>query len=147
MPSFADIHGKKPEDIKAPPAFPFGHYIATVDGQPQHGQSSRARTKQIQFKAKLLQPLEDVDKDKLMAWKDDTGDSVMGQHVYLTFYDPQPWRLAEFLKNLGLGNVPFPECLAETPGRQFVVEIGHAPSMDGTRIIHEVRGTSALPSN
>jgi hypothetical protein len=144
MPSFADVMNQKASEIKAPPPYPAGHYLAVTEGQPVWGKSSQQQTKQIQFKAKLLQSMPDVDADKLSDWRNQTGDSVMGQSVYLTFYDPQPWRLTEFLTNLGLGELPVSEALAEAPGRQFIVEIRHRPSQDGTRIQAEVGGTAAV---
>jgi hypothetical protein len=144
MASFADILNRPVSEVKAPPPFPVGSYLAVVDGQGEWGESRNARTKQIQFKAKLLQPQEDVDTEKLMEWKDATGDNVIGQQVYLTFYDPQPWRLADFLKHLGLEDMPVMEAIANAPGRQFLVTLRHRPSMDGQMIQHEVASTAAI---
>jgi hypothetical protein len=144
MASFADILDKNVSDVKAPPPYPAGHYLAITEGVPVWGESSQQKTKQIVFKAKFLQVMDDVDKDKLMEWTDTTGGSILGQTVYLTFYDPQPHRLTEFLNHLGLGAMAVRQAIEESPGRQFVVTIRHRPSQDGTRIQAEVGGTAAV---
>ena len=144
MPSFSDILDKTSSEVKAPPPYPAGNYLAIIEGVPVWGKSSQQQTKQIQFKAKFLQAMDDVDRDKLAEWADETGSTVLGQTVYLTFYDPQPWRLTEFLGHLGLGALPVRQGIEESPGRQFICTIRHRPSQDGTRIQAEVGGTAAV---
>lgn len=144
MASFADILDKNSNDVKAPPPYPAGSYLAITEGVPVWGQSSQQKTKQIQFKAKFLQAMDDVDKEKLAEWNETTGGSILGQNVYLTFYDPQPHRLTEFLRHLGLGDLPVRQGIEESPGRQFICTIRHRPSQDGTRIQAEVAGTAAV---
>lgn len=144
MPSFADIANKPVSEIKAPPALPVGMYLAMVDGPGEWGESRVAKTKQIQFKAKLLAPQPDVDQEKLMEWADATGEPVVGQVVYLVFYDPQPHRLTQFLTHLGLGDLILMEAINQAPGKQFYVTLRHEPTQDGTAIRHVVASTQAV---
>jgi hypothetical protein len=144
MASFADILDKNVSEVKAPPPYPAGNYLAITEGVPVWGNSSVQKTKQVQFKAKFLQVMDDVDKDKVAEWAETSGGSILGQNVYLTFYDPQPHRLTEFLTHLGLGNLPVRQAIEESPGRQFICTIRHRPSQDGTRIQAEVGGTAAV---
>lgn len=141
MPSFADVMDTKVEDIKFAPPFPVGSYLAMTEGMPEWGKSSQKQSDQIQFKAKLLQALENVDKEKLAEWAEETGENVVGQQAFLTFYTPP--RLAEFLKNLGLGHLSQREAISESPGRRFIITFRHRPSQDGKRINHEVESTAA----
>jgi hypothetical protein len=145
MPSFEDILNKTTSDVTAPPPYPAGTYLAVTEGVPVWGKSSVQQTKQIQFKAKLLQAMPDVNQEKLSEWAEQTGSPLIGsQSVYLTYYDPQPHRLTEFLSHLGLGSLTVREAIEESPGRQFIVTIRHRPSQDGTRIMAEVGGTASV---
>jgi len=130
-------------DIKAPPPFPVGTYLAATEGLGEWGESRQKKTKQIQFKCKVLSPQSDVDQQKLMEWRDETGETVMGQEFYATFWDDV--RLKGFLIALGFSDsITGSEALAQAAGRQFLVVFRHVPSQDGKRIVHEVAEYKAV---
>jgi hypothetical protein len=143
MRSFSEIMDKKPEDVKPPPPFPAGTYLAIVDGIPEWGKS-RNQVEQLQVMTKLLQTMADVNKDALMTWRDETGEEVTGQPLSLYFYASAQWRLAEFLVHLGLGSIPTKMGLEEMPGRQFLVTLKHSPTQDGRSLRHEVDKTAPV---
>lgn len=140
MPSFEKILSNTPiGDIKDPPPFPPGTYLCVTTDSGAWGESARKKTKQYQWKAKILQPKEDVSQEKLMQWKDETSESVSGQEVFPTFYSDA--RLAEFLRALGFGDdVPGPVALAQSAGKQFLLEGRHEPSQDGKKMVFAIAG-------
>jgi hypothetical protein len=144
MPSFEKILTNTPiGNIKDPPPFPVGSYICVTSDAGTWGESRVKKTKQIAWRAKILQPHSDVDQQKLMEWKDETGESVSGQEIYPTFYSDS--RVAEFLRALGFEeSVPGPEAIANSAGRQFVATFRHEPSMDGKRIVATISGYAAV---
>jgi hypothetical protein len=143
MPSFNDILNTKVDEVKPPPPFPAGTYLAITEGLPEWGKS-RNGIAQIQFRTKLLQAMTDINHDALMEWRDVTGGEVVGQSLSLFFYDPMPWRLTEFLGHLGLGKLETKMALQESPGRQFLVTLKHSPTQDGRGLRHEVDKTAAV---
>jgi len=144
MASFEKILSNTPlSDIKPLPAFPVGSYICVTADAGTWGESRQKKTKQIMWKAKVLQPRDDVDKQKLMEWKDDTGESVSGQEFYPTFWSD--FYLKEFLIALGFpDSISGPEAIANSAGRQFVVTFRHEPSQDGKRIVRTISGYAAV---
>jgi hypothetical protein len=144
MPSFEKILSDTPiGDIKPNPPYPVGTYLAVTTNSGEWGESRQKRTKQLQWRFKLLQPRPDVDQEKLMEWKDATGETVAGQEDYITFYDDS--RAAKFLRDLGFDEtVKGPEAIARSGGRQFLVKYRHIPSQNGQFMVRDIAESAAV---
>src|SRR4051812_49002019 len=95
MASFEDILNKPASEIKPPEALPPGTYHAMIDGPPTPGKSSQKQTDFLQFKFKILQPMQDVDAAKA-AEQQVTG-KVISSDYYIT--EGAVWRLKELLSD------------------------------------------------
>lgn len=144
MPSFEKIlSATSIGDIKPPPPKPVGTYLAVTLNSGEWGESTKKRTKQLQWKFKLLQPRDDVDQEKLMEWRDETGESVVGQEDVITVYTDLQAKV--FLKALGFDDdVSGGEAIAESCNRQFLVKYKHEPSQDGKFMVARVAETTPV---
>ncbi len=146
MASFEEILSKPPSQIKAPQAFPVGTYHTIVEGPPTPGKSSQKQTDFLQFKFKILSPMQDVDAQQAAETQ------VVGKVIQTDFYitDNAAWRLTEFLiDHLGLAafngkgeEKSTKELLSEAPGQQVLVKLKHELSQDGKRVYHRVDSTA-----
>jgi len=146
MPSFEEILNMPASSIKPPEALPVGTYHALVDGLPTPGKSSQKQTDFLQFKFKILKPLQDVDAAKA------TEQQVIGKNITSDYYitENAVWRLKELLvDHLGIAETngsgqekSLKELVAESQGQQVLVKLRHEASQDGKRVFHRVDSTA-----
>lgn len=143
MPSFEEIMRMPASDIKPPEAYPVGTYHCLVDGPPEKGKSSKKETDFLEFKLKILRPMEDVNGEAAAAQQ--VVGKTLRHQIYIT--DGSAYRLIDFLcDHLGIekaGKSPS-ELVAEAPGKQVLVKVKHEPSQDGTRVFHRVESTAKV---
>lgn len=144
MASFEDILSQKVDEIKAPPTIPAGTYIAVVTGPPVQGeQQNENKTPFLEFKFNLLQPMDDVDREKLNAIG-----GIAGKSGKMKFFmtEDSMWRLDNFLfKHLGIElGKSRKEAVAESNGRQVLLSYKEQPSRDGTRMVSFPNETAAV---
>lgn len=145
MASFEEILNRPSTDIKPPQAYPVGTYHCLVDGPPTPGKSSQKETPFLQFKFKVLSPMQDV--DAASAAEMQIPGKIITNDYYIT--DAAAWRLNEMLKDhLGIDGgteenpKPLREMIAEAPGKQVLVKLKHQASDDGKRVFHRVDSTA-----
>lgn len=141
MPSFEEILNKPSTEIKPPPAYPVGTYHCLVDGPPAPGKSSQKQTDFLQFKFKILSPMQDVDAQQAAEQQ------IVGKIIQSDYYitETAVWRLKDMLvEHLGIeeGDKSLRELVSEAPGRQVLVKLRHEMSQDGKRIFHRVESTA-----
>lgn len=141
MANFEDILNKKASEIKPPPAYPVGTYHCLVDGPPTPGKSSQKQTDFLQFKLKILSPMQDVDAQQAAEQQ------IVGKMIQNEYYitDATAWRIKEFLvDHLGIeeGDKSLKELVAESPGKQVLAKLRHELSQDGKRVYHRVDSTA-----
>lgn len=141
MPSFEEILNKPATDIKPPQAYPVGTYHCLVDGPPTPGKSSQKQTDYLQFKFKILSPMQDVDAAQAAEAQ------VVGKYISSDYYitEAAAWRLKEMLvDHLGIaeGDKALRELVAESPGKQVLVKLKHEISQDGKRVFHRLDSTA-----
>lgn len=143
-PNFGAVLDKPSAEIERPKPMPIGTYIWAIVGMPRMDKSSKKQTEFVEFTAKPLQAMEDVDRDEL---KEMGGLEDKTQR--LTFYltEASVYRLKEFLfDDLGLEDDggPLRGKLEQTAGCQFAGVIKHTPSDDGKSVYANIASTSAL---
>jgi len=153
MPSFIDIIENETinkDDIKDVPPLPFGHYLAIVSGVHEKIISNEKKTPGFQWKLRLLQPRDDVDRDVLSAYLEAARHEKLADiELSYTIWD-SPYALQnvrDFVyDSLGIdGTVDLKEALSQVPGRDVVIQIVHRPftTNDGqARLRSEIRGTA-----
>lgn len=145
MASFEEILNKPSSEIKAPQAYPVGTYHCIVDGPPTPGKSSQKQTDFLQFKFKILSPMQDV--DAAQAAEHQIAGKTITTDYYIT--ENAAWRLKEFLvEHLGIeetnssGEKSLKEMVSEAPSKQVLVKLRHELSQDGKRVFHRVDSTA-----
>jgi len=127
--------------VERPKPLPRGTYIAVVQGQPRFDKNPNTGTQFAEFTLKLLQALEDVDKDELEA---QGGLKERTTRVLFYLTDDSVYRLKEFLEHCGVdmdSDATMSQLVAETPGCQVGITIIHKPSKDGDAIYANVKNT------
>ena len=146
MPSFEEILNRPASETKAPQAYPVGTYHTLIDGPPTPGKSSQKQTDFLQFKHKILSPMQDV--DAAQAAEQQIVGKVISNDYYIT--EGAAWRLKELLvDHLGIEEAngkgeekSLREMVAEAPGKQVLVKLRHELSQDGKRVFHRVDSTA-----
>jgi hypothetical protein len=145
--SFEEILNRPASEIKAPQAYPVGTYHCLVDGPPTPGKSSQKETPYLQFKFKILSPMQDVDQTAYVEQQ------IAGKIIQADYYitDTASYRCKEMLVD-SLGIDPGPEgtpqekklieLVGEAPGKQLLVKLKHEISQDGKRVFHRVESTA-----
>ena len=147
--NFGDILDRQTDDIERPKALPMGGYIWTIKGMYETGESAQKKTPYVEFTCVPIQATEDVDQDELKATlsRKNGQDKLLGDMTQrLTFYltEDALWRLKEFLGHCGIDTEgrTLSSALEDTPGCQFLGNIRHEPSRDGSTIFAKI-GTTA----
>ena len=141
MPSFEDILNKPASEVKPPQAYPVGTYHCLVDGPATPGKSSQKQTDFLQFRFKILSPMQDVDAQQAAELQ------IAGKMITSDYYivESAVWRLKELLvDHLGLeeDDKTLRELVSMAPGRQVLVKLRHEASQDGKRVFHRVDSTA-----
>jgi hypothetical protein len=138
-PTFASILDAPATEFEAPKAMPVGSYVVVVSGLPRIDKSSKKQTEFVEFTLNIQSALDDVEPDEL---KEMGG--VAGKTIKDTYYitDNSAYRLKETLVNMGIDieGKSFRAMLDETPGKTYIIVIGHEPTDDG-RIFARVKRT------
>lgn len=140
--TFTDLLDRPATDFVPPPPIPAGTYVGVIKGLPAYGESSKKKTKQVEFSINLLEAMDDVDQEELKGMG-----GIAGKTVKATYYltDDAIYRLREFLEHCGIevGKQSIRADVDETPGKQVVVVMGHEAAEDG-RIFSRVKRTAAV---
>jgi hypothetical protein len=142
--SFEEILKMPATAFPDPIPIPAGTYHCIVEAHPEPGRSSQKQTPFFAIKFKIMNAMEDVDKDQANAA------NVVGKVVTEQFYattEAMP-RYRRFLEHLGIDTsntkTPIEELNAEVRNKQVLIKIGHEASQDGTRVFTRVRSTAAV---
>lgn len=152
MSNFLEVLNKRVDEVEKPKPRPAGTYVAAIQGLPK---TKDVKTKDgdrevLSFSVKLLMAREDVDAELLA----EQGDVSAWAPLNRDFWDgPEAlWQITQFVTKVlaiddGGGEKTVSELVAEAPGKQFLVTIGHRPYVDkqgepaiGTEIV----GVAAL---
>lgn len=146
--SFQDILSKQASEVKKPPPYPVGTYLAQIEGPGKFDKIGKDQTDIIDFQAKLLQPGEDVDQASLADYQEKTGNPVAGKTARVRFFltEAAAWRLKDFLvETLGIPEVgSLGELIPQASGKQLYVTIKHAVSQDGQNVYSEIGSTAKV---
>jgi len=143
MASFEEILKRPASEIKPPPAYPVGTYHCLVDGPPTPGKSSQKQTDFLQFKFKILAPMQDVNA------REAAEQQIVGKFVTQDFYitESSAYRVKDFLvEALGIDETGknLDQMIAEAPSKQCLVKLKHELSQDGKRVFHRVDSTARV---
>jgi hypothetical protein len=152
MSNFMEVLNKRVDEVEKPKPRPVGSYVASIAGLPK---TKDVKTKDgdrevLSFSCKLLMAREDVDQEQLA----DHGDISAWPPMSKDFWDgPEAlWQITQFLTKVLVidddgGSKTVSELVAESPGKQFIVTLGHRPYVDkqGEPAIQtEIAGVAAL---
>lgn len=139
MASFEEILTKPASEIKAPDALPVGTYHCIVEGPPEQGKSSQKGTDYLEFKFKIMSPMDDVNAAE--AAEQQVVGKIIRQQYYIT--DGASWRIVEFLRDsLGIPETNIKEMMMQAPNKSVLVKLRHEASPDGKRRFHRVESTA-----
>src|SRR5947208_2422165 len=131
------------EDVKDVPPLPAGTYLAQIVGHAEFIKSSQKQTNGIQFTVRLLQPRDDVDRDRLNNYLEAANRTIGDVQLKHTIWESPYWdqNLKRFLvDSLDISpKLGRKEALSEVPGKQLNVSLINrsSTSQDGTvRLVH-----------
>lgn len=122
MVDFNELLSVNIDDVKAPKALPNGTYFGTISAynfgetRPKDGKTP---TKTLHIDVQLTHPSDDVDADDLEGI--DLAKKRLGNDFYLT--EDAIFRLAKFLKSLGLEGGSLSELIPEIISQPVMVEV------------------------
>lgn len=119
MPDFTKLLGNNVADVKRPPDIPMGDYKARISSYT-FGESARKKTPYVRFVAGFTGE-----------WPDDVPESdragieLASKSKNVDFYltEDSLFRLADFLKSLGLASGTMEENLPKTVGAEVIVHV------------------------
>lgn len=140
------ILASKPEEAERPKPAPVGTYLAVVTGF-EFKVSSQKATPFVQYKIKLVAPMEDVDQTALATYggMEKLTQKEMTYDLYMT--DDSKWRHREFLENtlkIVFGGRGWQPAISESTNKQLKVHIAHKPSADGKAVYANIDDTAAV---
>jgi hypothetical protein len=151
--TLASILDTPMSDISRPKPPPHGTYLAMTKGLPRYDKSTKKGTPFSEYTLQLLEAMDDVDVDALKEWLtkgDGTVVPLSEKSMRITFYHTPDslWRLAKFLKDLGLEAEDEETSIGDleqlSPGRQCYIHIKHVPSDDGETMYANVDKTGPV---
>jgi hypothetical protein len=151
MPSLEElvISNATKDEIKDVPPIPTGTYLALVAGPHEMIKSSRKGTPGIEFTLRLLQAMDDVDRDDLETHLGAAGrklaDITMKHTIWDSPYAAQALRDFVYDSLTIDEQLPIKQALSEAPGRNVLVSITHRPmqSADGmARLQAQINSTA-----
>lgn len=144
MANLDHLLGKKVNEVEKPKSFPIGHYIWTLTAF-EIMESSKKKTPGIEYKVKMIEPMDDVDEDELALVK-----NPREKEKKLTFWltEDSLWRFTDFLETLGVSDEDktLEELIPETVSCQFLAAIRHETIEGSTDVIDKIddRSISAV---
>lgn len=150
---FSDILDKPADQIDKPKPLPVGTYTWMVQGLPRFDKSKEKQTPFYEFLVKCTGALDDVNEEDLQEWAkkaDGTMRSLTEFTQKLTFYitEGSLYRLQEFLQHCGIDGdgKSTRQAIDETPNCEFVGNITHTASKDGTSVYANIGRTGPIES-
>jgi len=143
-PDFTSILNKSVSDVEKPKPLPVGTYLCMVNGNAEFTKIGQKETPAAIFQLKPLQPQDDVDREAL-ADVGEWSNRAIRHTMFLS--EDALYRLKEFLGHLGFdtgGHETLSQLLAQVPGKQCMVQVGHRPSPDGQQLYVEVKKTASV---
>lgn len=145
MANFADVLNKPAAEVEKPKPYPVGTYHCLVDGPAAIEKVGKKQTDAAIFKYKILAPGPDVDPSALAEIPGGMAGKQLRHTMWLT--EDSLYRLTQLLEDhMGIDKAgkTVGEMLAEAPGRQLMVTVGHRPSEDGQTLYSEVKSTARV---
>lgn len=115
MPDFTKLMDTDLDEIKAPPAWPAGHYPARITGWTQ-GESSQKHTPYVRVTVGLMGWPDDLDDDSK------EGFTLEGKTFNCDYYEAQMPRLRDALKSIGATGT-LREALEGAVGSDITVDV------------------------
>lgn len=141
---FDALLSKNADDIERPVPVPQGSYVFTVL-KHKFDNSTKKGTPYVEFECQATAPLDDVDEEELREYGD------LGQKqpkLRNTFYltEDALFRLTDFLEHLGLDTAgrTLAELIPESAAGEFIGNVGHRMSEDGSATYAELNATSPV---
>jgi hypothetical protein len=151
MAQFSDILDKPATEIDRPKPLPVGSYVWSIIGMPRFDKSKEKQTPFYEFQVKPVSALDDVDEEALKEWatkSDGTMRQLSDYTTRLTFYitEDSLYRLQEFIEHCGIDgeDKTTRQCIDETPNCQFVGNIVHTASKDGSTVYANIGKTAPV---
>jgi hypothetical protein len=153
--SFASILQTPVSEISRPKPITQGTYRALVKGLPRFDHSTKKGTPFSEYTMQLLEAMDDVDIENLtevLTKKNGEVIALSDRTLRLTFYHTPDalWRLAKFLKDLGLEvedgdeTTTVEDLEQQSPGRECYVHVKHTPSDDGETMYANIDKTAPV---
>lgn len=119
--NFNELLSKPVDDAKRPPALPSGTFFGTISKQEYDKTNSEKKTPLCRFFVTLTHAHDSIPADDLDGV--DVTKRILRREFYLT--PDADWRLAEFLKTLGIDTTgrSFAETIPEALGKAVQVEV------------------------
>jgi hypothetical protein len=139
-PSFEEILNRPVADVDEPKLLPVGKYLCIVDGFPKFEKVGRNQTDSVNF---TLTPMQAIDVAPGALAEALNGATLHSKKIYFRQFitEDSLYRVKNFLCDLGIPPTTLREMFSEVGGRQVVITLGHRPSLDGTRLFHDVKRT------
>lgn len=127
MPNFEDILDRKVGEGEKPKPRPAGSYLAIIQGMPTKNEVGQDKHDVVDFRLRLLQPLDDVDRDALadhppiQEWSGVRDRHFVNSEQAIYYFE-------QFMKNvLDFEGISMKQALAQCPGKQYVVKMKQRP--------------------
>lgn len=140
MTNFSDILNRDIGSSDKPKPLPAGVWTFMTSGLP--AEKTVRGNRILEFQCKPLAPKEGVDEDAL----DEFGD-IGKRTIRLGFFlnEDSIWRLEKFMTHLGFDEgINLSRAVSESQNRQFLGEVKHTPSADGTDMYANITNTAAV---
>jgi hypothetical protein len=148
MPNFTDILNQDFDTMKPPKPLPPGEYLAIIADQPEITQRGKNNNHCVVFPIKLVQALDQSPKFQSEIAEALDGKSLSDIRLQNTLWltPDAAYRLKAFLQDhLGIDAKNASEAIAQSPGKQLIVTIGHYVSNkegEAPRVGMEIRATA-----
>jgi hypothetical protein len=140
VPSFAEILDRSVVDIDEPKLLPEGKYLCIVDAFTKFEKIGKNNTNCVNF---TLTPMQAIDVEPGALAEALNGATLHSRKIFHRMFitEDAAYRLKNFLCDLGIPPTNLREMISEVGGRQVKITLAHRPSLDGTRMYHDVKRT------
>ena len=138
--NFSDILDREIGSSDKPKPLPAGIWSFITQGLPNEKTVKGNRI--LEFQCRPLAPKGEVDDDALEEYGE-VGKRTVRLGFFLT--EDSIWRLEKFMTHLGFDEgTNLARSISESQNRQFLGEVKHTPSQDGTEMYANITSTAAV---